>query len=64
MTVMRGEAESRKFSVFYFRAGRLIAVDSMNRPADHLAARKMLAAGISIRAEQAADISFDLKTAK
>ncbi len=62
--VTRGELESRKFSVFYFRDGRLAAVDSVNRPGDHLAGRKLIAAGTKITPEQAADPSVDLKALK
>jgi len=58
--VTRGEPESRKFSVFYFRDGRLAAVDSVNRPGDHLAARKLIATGTLITPQQAADPSVDL----
>jgi 3-phenylpropionate/trans-cinnamate dioxygenase ferredoxin reductase subunit len=39
----RGDRAQKRFSVFYFRAGALIAVDSINRPADHMRARKALA---------------------
>ena len=59
--VTRGEPESRKFSAFYFRNGRLAAVDSVNRPGDHLAGRKLIQAGTQITPEQAADLSVDLK---
>jgi 3-phenylpropionate/trans-cinnamate dioxygenase ferredoxin reductase subunit len=59
--VTRGELESRKFSLFYFRDGRLAAVDSVNRPGDHLAGRKLIGAGSRITPEQAADPSVDLK---
>jgi 3-phenylpropionate/trans-cinnamate dioxygenase ferredoxin reductase subunit len=59
--VTRGEPESRKFSVFYFRNDRLAAVDSVNRPGDHLAGRKLIGAGTLITPEQAADVSVDLK---
>jgi 3-phenylpropionate/trans-cinnamate dioxygenase ferredoxin reductase subunit len=59
--VTRGEPESRKFSIFYFRDGRLVAVDSINRPGDHLAGRKLIGAGTPITPEQAADPSVDLK---
>ena len=59
--VKRGEPESRKFSVFYFRDGQLAAVDSVNRPGDHLSARKLIGAGIAITPEQAADPNVDLK---
>jgi 3-phenylpropionate/trans-cinnamate dioxygenase ferredoxin reductase subunit len=60
--IPRGTPESRKFSVFYFRGERLIAVDSVNRPGDHLAARKLLASAASLTPAQAADEGFDLKT--
>jgi 3-phenylpropionate/trans-cinnamate dioxygenase ferredoxin reductase subunit len=60
---VRGEIGSRKFSVFYYRSGQVVAVDSINRPAEHLIARKMIAARASISPEQAADESFDLKSA-
>jgi 3-phenylpropionate/trans-cinnamate dioxygenase ferredoxin reductase component len=60
--VARGEPESRKFSVFYFRDERLAAVDSVNRPGDHMAARKLIGAGTEITAEQAGDPSVDLKS--
>jgi 3-phenylpropionate/trans-cinnamate dioxygenase ferredoxin reductase subunit len=60
-TVMRGEPAAGKFSVFYFSANRLLAVDSINRPADHLAARKLIGSGAAINPAQAADQGFDLK---
>jgi 3-phenylpropionate/trans-cinnamate dioxygenase ferredoxin reductase component len=60
--VTRGDPENRKFSVFYFRAGKLCAVDSVNRPADHLAARKLIGARTTLSPDQAKDESFDLKT--
>jgi len=60
-SVERGSIEGGKFSVFYFKQGRLLAVDSVNRPGDHVTARKMLAAGTSLTPEQAADETVDLK---
>jgi 3-phenylpropionate/trans-cinnamate dioxygenase ferredoxin reductase subunit len=59
--VTRGAAESRKFSAFYFRRGRLIAADSVNRFGDHIAVRKLLRVAARLTPEQAADESFDLK---
>ena len=61
--VSRGDPESRKFSVFYFREGGLRAVDSINRPAEHLAARKLIGARVKLSPDQARDESFDLKAA-
>jgi 3-phenylpropionate/trans-cinnamate dioxygenase ferredoxin reductase subunit len=59
--VTRGNAEARKLSVFYFRNGKLIAVDSINRPVDHMIGRKLIASGASLSPEEAADESVDLK---
>ena len=62
--VMRGTAEvdatTRKFSWYYFKADRLIAIDSLNQSADHLSGRKLLDKGISPTPAQAADPDFDL----
>lgn len=52
--VTRGLPESNKFSLYYFRENRLIAIDSINRPADHMAGRKLLAAGTPVTPEQLA----------
>jgi 3-phenylpropionate/trans-cinnamate dioxygenase ferredoxin reductase subunit len=59
--VTRGDRESRKLSVFYFRNECLVAVDSINRPLDHLIGRKLIAAGTPLTPEQAADESMDLR---
>ena len=59
--VTRGNAESRKRSVFYFLLERLVAIDSINRPVDHMAGRKIIAAGVPLTPEQAADESVDLR---
>jgi len=59
--VTRGAPEGRKFSVFYFREGRLLAIDSINRPIDHMIGRKILASGVAVTPAQAADESVDLK---
>lgn len=59
--VLLGNATARQFSVLCFRAGKLVAVESCNRPADHMAARKLLARHAAISIEQAAAPGFDLK---
>ncbi len=59
-SVLRGDPASRQFSVYYFRAGALVGVDSMNRPAEHMAARKLLGQGIALSPAQAADPAVDL----
>ncbi len=64
--VVRGAQEinaaTRKFSWYYFKAGRLIAIDSLNQSPDHLTGRKLLDQGISPTPQQAADIAFDLNS--
>ena len=60
-SVLRGEPESGRFSAFIYRQEKLIAVESLNSPADHMVARRLLAAGISVSKEMAADLSVDLK---
>ena len=60
--VVRGALEDGKFSVFYFAGERVVAVDSINRPAEHMAARRLLAAGGTVSRAQAADVAIDLKS--
>lgn len=60
-TVTRGDPAGGKFSVFVYREGRLIAVESVNSPADHMVARRLLAVGLSVPKEVAADTAADLK---
>ena len=54
-TVVRGAADSSKFSVFYYRGGRLTAVDSINQAAEHMTARKLIGARANVTPAQAAD---------
>jgi len=61
--VVRGDVDGDKFSVAYLRNGILAAMHSVNRPAEHMLARKLVAAQARLSAEEAADPSFDLKRA-
>ena len=59
--MLRGRLDDDSpFSVFQYRGGRLLAVDSVNAAKDHLTARKLLDAGVSPTPEQAADPGFNL----
>lgn len=60
--VLRGEPAAGAFSVYYFKGSRLVAVDSLNRPADHMLARRLIAARVDVSPAQAADTAFDLKS--
>jgi 3-phenylpropionate/trans-cinnamate dioxygenase ferredoxin reductase subunit len=63
-SVLRGDPAGGAFSVFSFRDGRLASVDSVNRPVDHMAARKILTNAAALTPEQAADEAFDLRRAQ
>jgi 3-phenylpropionate/trans-cinnamate dioxygenase ferredoxin reductase component len=60
--VLRGDRPGMKFSAYGFAQGRLIAVESVNRPADHIAARRLIAAGAPVTPEHIADAALDLRT--
>lgn len=60
-TVVRGDMESRSFSICYFNDGVLIAIDSVNAIKDHMAAKKLLDAGTDITPAQCADADTPLK---
>jgi 3-phenylpropionate/trans-cinnamate dioxygenase ferredoxin reductase component len=59
--VVGGDPADGRFSVFRFRADRLVAVESVNRPADHAAARRVLAGADRPTLTQVADPVFRLK---
>jgi 3-phenylpropionate/trans-cinnamate dioxygenase ferredoxin reductase subunit len=58
--ITRGDLDKPAFSAFYYRAERLIAVDSLSRIGDHMLARKLLDNGLSPLPAQAADPAFEL----
>ncbi|WP_326761631.1 FAD-dependent oxidoreductase [Streptomyces phaeochromogenes] len=57
-----GDPADGRFSALAFRAGRLVAVESVGRPAEHLAARRLLSSEIELTPVRAAAPDFDLKT--
>jgi 3-phenylpropionate/trans-cinnamate dioxygenase ferredoxin reductase subunit len=60
-TIVSGEPQANSFSVYHFAGKVLVAVDSINRPADHMIARRLLAAGISPTTQDIADGAARLK---
>lgn len=60
-TMLLGSIESRQVSVLCFRQNRLVAVESCNRPGDHMAARKLLARAAPLSTAQVSAAGFDLK---
>lgn len=61
-TVLRRDEERGKFSVLYYRQGRVIAADCVNAPLDFMAVKNALAKGQNIPAVAAADPATPLKT--
>jgi 3-phenylpropionate/trans-cinnamate dioxygenase ferredoxin reductase subunit len=47
--------------VFCYADGELLAIESVNRPGDHMFGRRAMAGGRYPAPEEAADASFDLK---
>lgn len=60
-TVLRGDPDTEKFSVLYYRDGELLAADCVNQPLDFMAVRSALGRGATIPPEAAADTSVPLK---
>lgn len=60
--ILRGNPEEGRFSVLHFRQGGLVAVDSVNSPADHMAARKLIAQRVRISPDALADTEQPLKS--
>lgn len=61
-TVRRGDPDTEKFSILYYREGRLIAIDTVNHVHDYLSAKRALAAGQTVDPAAAADETVALKT--
>ena len=59
-SVIRGDTSTYKCSIFYFQGLKLIGIDSLNRPQDHMAGRRLLDQGVDPTPQQAADESFAL----
>ena len=62
-TVIRGSMADNAFSSFYFRGDALLAVESVNKPAEHMLSRKLLATKARLTDAQVADTGYDLKRA-
>ncbi len=59
--VLRGDPLTDSFSAFYLRDGKVLAADTVNRPQDFIAAKRLVAEGVAVTAEQLADDSRPLK---
>jgi 3-phenylpropionate/trans-cinnamate dioxygenase ferredoxin reductase subunit len=59
--VLRGDPATDSFSALYLKGDKVLAADTVNRPQDFIAAKRLVAEGIAVTAEQLADDSRPLK---
>jgi len=60
--IVRGDPNGTACSVFIFQDDKLICVESLNRPGDHMLSRRLLSNRVALTREQAGDPKFDLKS--
>ena len=60
-TIIRGNPDDRSFSCLYLNAGRLIAVDAINKPRDFMQSKKLIAEHAVIDVSLLADSTVELK---
>lgn len=59
--LVSGDPHEHSFSIFCFREKKLVGIESVNRPADHMAGRKLLQTRAAISPEQLVASGFDVK---
>lgn len=59
--VLRGAPDGGRFSLYAFRGGELVCVESVNSPGDHMVARRLLQRRTPVTADLVADPEVDLK---
>ncbi len=59
--VVRGDPGARKFAVFYFKAGQMIAVDAVNAPPEFLMAKRLIISAARLAPEILSDTSKNMK---
>ncbi len=59
--IRRTASNGESFAYYLFADEKLLCVEAVNSPADHVAARKILADGLALRPEQVAEPGFDPK---
>ncbi len=60
--VLRGDASGRSFMAFYLREGRVIAADAVNRPAEFMLAKRLVAHRIQVSPVRLADEATTVKS--
>jgi 3-phenylpropionate/trans-cinnamate dioxygenase ferredoxin reductase subunit len=60
--IVRGDLTAGQFSVWYLKAGELLAVDAINRPGDFIIGKRWIGERKYPDVTKLADVSIDLKT--
>lgn len=60
-TILRGDPDTRSFSLVYLKAGKVIALDCVNATKDYVQGRLFVTDGLSPTAEQLANTDITLK---
>ena len=60
-TVLRGDPDSRSFSVVYLKGGKVIALDCVNAVKDYVQGRAHVLSGAALDTQQLADPAIPLK---
>ena len=59
--VIRGDVQARTFIAFYLKDSQVIAADAVNRAAEFMLAKKLVASGVRAGSSELADTSVHLK---
>ena len=60
--VVRGDAATKCFAVWYLKDGKAIAVDAINDPASFVIGKRLIMGGVTLDPTALADIGIDLKS--
>lgn len=58
---VRGSPDDRKFAVFYFMKGRVIAVDAINSAQEFIVTKKLIMSGAKLAPDSVSDTSVSMK---
>lgn len=61
-SALRSGANAGSFTLFHLRDGRLLCAESVNAPLDHMMARKLIEAGVSVDIEALTNPAIPLKS--
>ncbi|MEP6103244.1 oxidoreductase C-terminal domain-containing protein, partial [Parasphingorhabdus sp.] len=60
-SVVRGDPDSRSFSVIYYRDDKVVALDCVNATKDYVQGRKAVIEGLSLDKEEIANSDIPIK---